>query len=260
MINLAVIIARAGSRGLANKSMHPLAGRPLLAWTIEHALGSRLIDHIALTTDGTDIATVGRKKGLNVYLRPGDLATDCTTIDAAARHGVECWEVAHGQTADRVAIMYANVALRPTDLTDRALEKLVKTGADSVQSVYPVGKNHPLWMRTIGVGKQGQVDVLGMYEPNRIYRRQELPPVYMLDAGAIAVTRSSLFNFDPAEPHAFLGTDRRAIVSEPGDVVDIDSELDICFAEAILAHRARNQRSNASPVTSPRSGPDDLAA
>jgi CMP-N-acetylneuraminic acid synthetase len=154
------------------------------------------------------------------------------------RHGVECWEAQHGRECRYVAILYGNIPIRPQDLTDRALHKLMETEADSVQSVYPVGKMHPLWMKKLGGTFS---DVLEMYEDNRIYRRQDLPPVYMLDAGVLAVTRTSLFNIDPAEPHAFLGEDRRAVVTRPGDVVDIDDPLDMAYAEAVLRMRSRNK-------------------
>ena len=135
MPTLAVIIARAGSKGLPNKSMQLLAGKPLIAWTIEHALGSRRVDDVALTTDGDDIAAMGRRYGIHVYMRPADLGGDHVTIDAAARHGARCWELEHEVQADPVAIMYGNVALRPADVTDRAIAKILETGADSVQSV-----------------------------------------------------------------------------------------------------------------------------
>ena len=251
MTTLAVIIARAGSKGLRNKSMQTLDGKPLVAWTIEHALVCRRVDHVVLTTDGKDIAAVGQSYGIRVYERPANMAGDTVTIDAAARHGAACWEQEHDRAVDHVAIMYGNVCLRPDDLTDRALARLVESGADSVQSVYPVGKMHPLWMRTLrgdrggdrgGDGDDADHDVLEMYQPNRIFRRQDLPPTYMLDGGAIAVRRSSLFRVDPKEPHAFLGDDRRAIVTQAGEVVDIDSDLDLCLAEAILARRVEGRR------------------
>jgi len=75
---------------------------------------------------------------------------------------------------------------------------------------------HPYWMKKLG-GPTG--DELQMYEDNRVYRRQDLPPVYMLDGGIIAVTRRSLFTTVPGAPHAFLGRDRRAVVTQPGEVV-----------------------------------------
>src|SRR5690606_7790227 len=97
---------------------------------------------------------------------------------------------------------------------------------------------HPLWMRKLTGPFQ---DVLEPYQPNEIYRRQDLPPVYMLNGGVNAVTRQSLFNVDPAHPHACLGTDRRAITTAPSDVVDVDDELDLVVAEAIVRRRATGQ-------------------
>lgn len=234
MNSLAVIIARAGSKGLPNKAMQPLRGRPLIEYTIEHALGSKRVDQVVLSTDSDEILGVAERYGIHHYKRPPHRASDTATIDDGARHGVECWEEEFGRQCRYVGILYGNIPIRPTDLTDRALLKLIETEADSVQSVYNVGKMHPLWMKKLS-GTFG--DVLEMYEPNRIYRRQDLPPVYMLDAGILAMTRTSLFNVNPAEPHNFLGTDRRAIVTRPGDVVDVDDALDLALAEALMSRR-----------------------
>jgi N-acetylneuraminate synthase/N,N'-diacetyllegionaminate synthase len=100
-----------------------------------------------------------------------------------------------------------------------------------VQSVFNVGKTHPWWMRKLG-GPGG--DALEPYQPNQVYRRQDLPPVYMLDGGIIAARRAALFTVRPGEPHAFLGADRRAIVTEAGQVVDIDSPADLAVAHATM--------------------------
>ena len=231
MPTLAVIIARAGSKGLPDKAMQHVAGKPLVAWTIEHARAARRVDDIVLTSDSDAVLDVGRAYGIKVYKRPPERASDTATIDDGVRHGVECWEAEHGRSCDYVAILYGNIPIRPRDLIDRALHKLIETEADSVQSVYNVGKDHPYWYKKL-TGPQH--DVLEMYIENRVYRRQDLPPVYMLDSGVLAVTRRSLFNVDPAEPHAFLGTIRRAVVNRKGDVVDVDTPLDLRIAEAIM--------------------------
>ena len=235
MTRIAVIIARGGSKGLPGKNLKPLGDKPLVAWTIEHALASKQPDAVVLTSDSEAILDVGRAYDMKTYLRPAGRASDVATVDDAARHGVECWEAETGKRIQYCAILYGNVAIRPADLTDRAFTKLIETEADSVQSVYPVGKMHPLWMKKLSGTFN---DVLEMYEDNTIYRRQDLPPVYMLDGGVLAMTRTSLFDkLDPDQPHAFLGEDRRAIVSPEGSVVDIDSPVDLMFAEAVLAAR-----------------------
>lgn len=229
---LGVILARAGSKGLPNKNSMTIAGKPMLAWTIEHALLSKKIKRVLVTTDGEALAQIAGKYDVEVIRRPAELASDTATIDAAARHAVN--QVV--DTHDNVCLLYGNVPVRPNDLSDRAIEMLEEKQADSVQSVCPVGKNHPYWMKTV----DPETGRLEMLHDNQIYRRQELPPVYMLDGGVIALTRSSLFNLIEGQPHAFLGSDRRAVVTEPGDVVDIDTQEDFKTAEAILEERLRN--------------------
>lgn len=231
---LAIVLARAGSKGLPNKNGLSVAGKPMLAWTLEHALGSALVDRVVLSTDGPALAEVGRQTaGIEVVLRPAELANDTATVDAAARHAVNQLVSLH----EHIVILYGNIPVRPADLSDRALHLLRETGSDSVQSVAPVGKHHPYWMKTVGDDAS-----LGAYEENTIYRRQDLPPVYELDGGVIAVARKALFNTAPGEPHAFLGKDRRAVVTKPGDVIDVDGPADLDLAEAVLLRQANSAR------------------
>jgi CMP-N-acetylneuraminic acid synthetase len=242
---LAIVLARAGSKGLPHKNSLPLAGKPMARWTLDHALFSSRVTRVAVSTDSPAVKQVALELGVEVVDRPPQLAHDAATVDDAARHAVLELEHRHAR-GDRLCrhlvLLYANVPLRPDDLTDRALEKLAATGCDSVQSVCPVGKNHPYWMKRLE-GPQG--DQLQMYEPNNIYRRQDLPPVYMLDGGVIAVTRDALFTTRPGEPHAFLGRDRRAVLTRPGEVVDVDDALDLAVAQALLTQKLAER---AAPV------------
>ena len=111
---------------------------------------------------------------------------------------------------------------------------LRETGADSVQSYYRVGKTHPFWMSRLD--DHGHVS---QFIENRIYRRQELPSLFMPDGGVIAVRRASLFTVREGEPHAFFGRDRRGIETREGEVIDVDTALDLAVAEAILSARER---------------------
>jgi len=232
MKTLCVILARAGSKGLPNKNTRNLAGKPLVAWTVGHASEARGIDRTVLSTDGPEIARIGRDCGVEVVMRPSELASDTATVDSAARHAVLWAEESAPQFYDAVVILYGNVPMRPSGLIDRAVAKLETTGANSVQSVCPVGKFHPFWMKRLG-GEDG--DELQHYQPNNVYRRQDLPPVYQLDGGVIAVTRKSLFTVIEGRPHAFLGDDRRAVVTEPGQVVDVDTPMDFTLAQVLMA-------------------------
>jgi len=231
---LAVILARAGSKGLPHKNQLPVAGKPCLAWTIEHALETEPLERVLLSTDSNDMSQIGKHLGAEVVTRPYEFAHDTATVDAAARHAVTSIIGNH----DAIVILYGNVPVRPADLTQRALAKLESSRADSVQSVCPVGKHHPYWMKSL-TGEHD--DVMEPYEPNSIYRRQDLPPLYQLDGGVIAVTRESLFSIDAADPHAFLGSDRRVVTTKPGEVVDIDEASDLLVAEATLKLQAEQR-------------------
>ena len=227
---LAVVIGRAGSKGLPRKNALPVAGVPMLARSVRFAKASREIGRVIVSTDGEEIARIARDEGVEVILRPDSVSNDQATVDSAVRHAV----AACGSQDGIVVILYGNVPVRPADLADRAVRLLRETGADSVQSYYRVGKTHPYWMSRLDA--DGRVS---QFVENRIYRRQELPPLFMPDGGVIAVRRASLFDVREGEPHAFFGRDRRGIETREGDVIDVDSALDLAVAEAILAARER---------------------
>ncbi|RLS94516.1 MAG: acylneuraminate cytidylyltransferase family protein [Planctomycetota bacterium] len=222
---LAVVIGRAGSKGLPRKNALEVAGVPMIAHTIRAARAATSVQRIVVSTDGAEIAAIAQREGVEVSLRSAELASDTATVDSAVRHAVE----ACGSRASIIVILYGNVPVRPEGLIDRAVAKLRATGADSVQSYYRVGKTHPYWMSQLD--SEGRVSA---FVENRIYRRQELPPVFMPDGGVIAVQRASLFSPREGEPHAFFGRDRRGIENEEGAVIDVDTALDLAVAEATL--------------------------
>ncbi len=231
---LAVILARAGSKGLPNKCVVPLLGKPMIVYTFEHAKTAETLDGIALTTDSPQAAALARQHGIDVIDRPADLASDKARVDESVRHAVLQYEAGHpGFSADVVIILYGNIPVRAAGCIDRAAEHLVRCDGDSVRTVAPVGKMHPDWMHKL------DGDRLVQYRVNSIHRRQELEPVYSHDGAVIALTRAALFDPSTAgsDPHAFFGKDRRAIVQGPHDAVDIDEPLDVFVAEAVLRHR-----------------------
>ena len=227
-----MIVGRQGSKGLPGKNTLLVAGRPMIAHSIDHACASHHIDRVIVSTDGEEIAQVARASGVEVIMRPPLLANDQSTVDSAVRHAIE----SIGAPQSIIVILYANVPVRPHGLIDRAIEHLVETGADSVQSYEPVGKRHPWWMSRLDQG--GRVVA---WHRNDVYRRQDLPPVWFPDGGVIAVRRESLFNVEPESPHSFLGRDRRGIENGAGEVIDVDDEIDLMVAEAIIRRDGSSQ-------------------
>lgn len=241
MSTLAVILARAGSKGLPDKCVRPLLGRPMIEYTIDHAQQAECVDGIVLTTDSVRAARIGRDRGIGVVDRPPELAADTATVDAAARHALEAYEAEHDFYADAVVLLYANIPVRAPGIIDRAVEHLFATGADSVRTLAPVGKMHPDWMHRLDGDRMIQ------FRENAVYRRQDLVPLYYHDAAVIAVTRGSLYTPPTHEEdfHAFFGCDRRGIVQNPEDTVDVDTIADFYLAEAIL--RMRSEQTAPAP-------------
>lgn len=241
---LAVILARAGSKGVPGKNIAPVAGKPCIAWTIQHAREARHVARVVVSSDGPGIRSVAQTLGVEVVHRPGALATDLASVDEAARHAVKEVERWEGQESpDRpVVILYANVPVRPEGLIDRAIDLWRASGADSVQSYAPVGKMHPWWMARVdeaGDVRPWEGEVLN----HGVYRRQELPACHVPDGGVLVVSRRALFLGIAGValgPHAFFGRVRRGVVNPAGSVVDIDEPMDLVVADALLRMAGRS--------------------
>jgi len=228
---LAVILARAGSKGLPGKHTRMLLGKPVIAYTIEAALASRTIDEIILTSDDPQVIEIAMGYGIRTTSRPVELASDSATVDAAARHACDQMLAKHQFQPDLIAILYGNIPIRPSGLIDLAVSHLLEKGGDSVQSYSPVGKMHPDWMVRLNDDRV----VLNCDKP--IYRRQDLRPMFIPNGAVIVVTRESLYRppTGPEDFHAFLGRDRRGVVHPRSDcIVDIDEAKDLHLAEAVL--------------------------
>ena len=231
----AIILARAGSKGLPGKNSAVVGGKPCVQWTIESAMNSASVGQVIVSSDDVDVNACAHRLGCTIIDRPVELAHDTATIDDAARHAYE--EV--GSPDCPIVILYANVPVRPKGLIDDAVKMLVDSDCDSVQSYAAVGKHHPWW--TVRVGDDGSVspwegDVLY----HNCFRRQDLPSAQIPDGGVIALTPEALMKKlnSTDGPHCFLGNDRRGIITNEGDVIDIDSRLDQIVADAILKERA----------------------
>lgn len=235
-------MARAGSKGLPDKCSLPLFGRPLISYTISHAQEARLVNTIVLTTDSAAAKSVAQAAGIQVIDRPAELAGDTASVVDTVRHAVEVYERQTGRKVDVVVILYGNIPVRAPGAVDRCVDHLIRTGCDSVRTVAPVTKQHPDWIHRL------EGDRLVQFRPNTIHRRQDLEPLYYHDGAIIAVKRDNLFVPEAYEsPHGFFGRDRRAVVQNPEDAVDVDTQVDLFLAEAIL--RARGEAAVAESPT-----------
>ncbi len=232
MTAVAVVMGRAGSKGVPGKNMLAIAGRPCAAWTIEAALRAQHVERVLVSSDCPRLLALGEQMGAEPAPRRAEDASDVARVDVALRHALEDWAAGDANCA-HVVMLYANVPVRPAGLIDRAVESLVTSGCDSVQSYARVGKHHPWWQTRLE--ENGRVLAWeGSTLFGGVYRRQELPPSYVPDGGVLALKRRALYEPVNEGPHGFLGADHRGIATEEGDVVDIDAQVDVLVAEAKL--------------------------
>ncbi len=228
---LGLVPARAGSKGIPQKNQVQLAGKPLLAWTLEAARQSGVFERLVVSTDAPAIAALAQEHGAEVpFLRPEPLARDDTPLIDAVVHTLQ-WLIEHeAYRADYVMVLQPTSPLRTAEDIRAAIRLAQQNGADSVVSVCAV-KQHPAWMKRLDAEGR-MLD----YEPGRPFtsRRQDLAPLYTMN-GAIYLTRSAVVLAE----HTCFPTDTRAYVMPAERSLDIDSPWNLHLAELVLQYRER---------------------
>lgn len=166
MSYLAIIPARGGSKGLPNKNILPLAGKPLIAWTIEQSLATTQVARTVVSTDSTMIAKVSREFGADVpFLRPDSLAGDTATTESAMLHCIEWLEQHEGSAPSAVVLLQCTSPFRYADRITQAIELFEQSKADSLLSASPFW--HFLWQQDISGAK-------ALYDFQNRPRRQDI--------------------------------------------------------------------------------------
>ena len=131
-----VIPARSGSKGIPNKNIKPLAGRPLIYYTIQAGLESRLLNRLLVSTDSPEIEDIAKGYGAEVpFLRPAELAQDDTPRLPVVQHAARYLEKTEGYKPDIMVTLQPTSPLRRAEHIDAAIDMLISTKADRVLSV-----------------------------------------------------------------------------------------------------------------------------
>lgn len=224
---LAIIPARGGSKGLANKNILEVAGKPLIAWTIEEAKRSKYLDRIILSSEDPGIIEIARRYGCEVpFVRPAGLAEDDTPGVDPIIHALNTLN----EKYDYVVVLQPTSPLRTFNHIDCCLEMLDEKKAPACVSVSRSSQN-PYWMFILDKGKTMRPLLAEGPLPKR---RQELPAVYSLN-GAIYCARVDWL----LRNKCFVSAETRAFVMPPESSVDIDTESDLKMCELILREKIK---------------------
>lgn len=225
---LALISARGGSKRVPRKNVRELAGKPLIAWTIEAARGSHYVDRVVLSSEDDEIMRVAKGLGCEVpFVRPAELATDAApgiapVLDALARlpgYGL-------------VVLLQPTSPLRSAADIDACIEACVRLKAPACVSVTSNAKS-PYWVYAVGAD-QKLVALLKSPPPERAQ------PLHILN-GAVYVARTEWLQ----QHRDFVGADTVAHVMPAERSVDIDDEIDFAFAQFLIERKMHGSLSPA---------------
>jgi CMP-N,N'-diacetyllegionaminic acid synthase len=222
---VALVPARGGSKGVKRKNVREVAGRPLIAWTLDAANASRYIDRTVLSSEDEEIMRVARDLGCEVpFRRPEELSQDDTPGIEPVLHAIK---VLTGY--DLIVLLQPTSPLRIAADIDACLERLVAVGAPACVSVREA-LDHPYWCYTVDAG--GRLRPLVSRAEGEFVRRQQLPQALTVN-GAVYVARTNWL----ANSRNFLTNETVCVEMPLSRSLDVDTEADLVTAESSLSQR-----------------------
>lgn len=211
---LAIIPARGGSKTIPKKNIVDLAGRPLIAWSIEQAKLSKFISEVYVTSDSEEILEIAKICGAQTILRPKEISGDTATSESALLHALSQIK----ERPDYVVFLQATAPLRKPDDIDNAIKKIIKDNADSLLSL--TESREFIWKKS----RDKFVSLTFDYKDRK--RHQDLDAIYY--------ENGSIYIFKPEILEKYknrLGGKISTYLMEPWQRVDIDDYTSLKWCE-----------------------------
>lgn len=218
---LAVLCGRGGSKGLPRKNVLDLGGKPVIAWSVEAARNSKLLDRCVVSTDDAEIAEAARAAGGDVpFMRPAELATDTAAVTEAMIHVVETLP----ESYDIIVLLHATSPFRTGGDIDDCIRMLVETGADTCVTFSEMVKPPSYIVQIDENDRMRPLEGSGLLK-----RRQETARHYLPNAAVYAVWTPFLL-----QHRKVYSDDTAALVTPYERAIDIDGILDLEIARGLL--------------------------
>lgn len=220
---LAIIPARGGSKGVPRKNIKLLAGKPLIAYTIDAALKSKYLDRVIVSTDDDEIAMISKKYKANVVKRPEKLAMDNTPMQPVLEHIIGYLKKSENYKSDIIVLLQPTSPLRTSQHIDEAINKLLNEKYDSLLSVCP---SHAfIWKIKQGAG------ISINYNYKKRVRRQDKEPEYK-ENGAMYITRYDTI----IRKHLILDGKVGLYIMPEENSTEIDTKFDFWLIAQIIKY------------------------
>jgi CMP-N-acetylneuraminic acid synthetase len=223
-----LICARGGSKGVPGKNIRRLAGRPLIAWSIEQSRAVPRIARVIVSTDSEEIARAAREAGAEVpFMRPAELARDDSSEWLVWRHALNFLKQSGGAYPDALIVVPATAPLRAASDLERCLDEYARGGADMIITVTDARRSP--YFNMVRAYPDGSVGLVNPPDAS-ITRRQDAPTVYDMTTVAyvarpeFVMTRNGIFEGKVRPVHV------------PAErALDIDTLLDFRIAECLMS-------------------------
>ncbi len=227
--SLGIIPARGGSKRLPRKNVRLLGGKPLVAWTIEAARGARRLTRLVVSSDDREVLDIaaGYERQLPL-VRPAEISADQSPAIDYVRHALDVLEGQGQGPFDAVVIVQPSSPFTLGEDIDATVELLAESGADTAVTVMQLDHAvHPLKMKILDGDR-----LLPYLEDERgRMAAHELPAIYVRNCSVYVTRRSTI------DRGQMIGDDCRAYVMPRERSLDINEELDLLFAEFLLARK-----------------------
>jgi CMP-N-acetylneuraminic acid synthetase len=225
------IFARAGSKGIPGKNIRNFAGKPLIAWSIDHAKKVKRLRRIIVSTDSHEIARIALAHGAEVpFMRPEELALDDTPEWLAWQHAIRMVEHEEGRLPNAIVSLPTTAPLRDPLDVENCLDEFSKSGADAVITVSEAHRNP--WFNMVKRNPDGTVSLVNKPGERDVFRRQDGPIVY--DMATVAYVADPKFILS----HTSLFSGKLRAVEVPRErSIDLDSLFDFELAEFLMQRR-----------------------
>jgi len=227
---LCTICARGGSKGVKNKNIKELNGKPLISYTIEQAKASGLFEHIVISTDSDDISNVAKKYGAEVFFkRSSEMASDSAGKLDVIKDAFKRSEEYYNRTFDYLIDLDATAPLRSVDDIINSFKQFIENNNDNLITAMP-SRRSP-YFNLVEQDKDGKV-YLSKKLDSAVVRRQDAPKSYDMNASIYIWKRDVILN----KNSLFLEKTGLYVMPEERSI-DIDNELDFKFVEFLMKEK-----------------------
>ena len=231
MKNICTILARGGSKGLKNKNIKILFNKPLIYYTIQQAIDSKLFDCVVVSSDSEEILRVASKvNGVETVKRPKEFANSTISKRPGIRHAVELMEQKYGCKYENIIDLDPTSPLRKIEDIHNSFNQFVQNGSDNLITAMPARRSP--YFNMVKLNENNKVTLVNEINPP-ITCRQDAPECFDMNASIYIWKREILFNSESN----FIERTGLYIMPEERSI-DIDNPIDFEFVEFMMEKKS----------------------